>query len=90
MTKPLIAAVISFLNQVEAKSEAQAVEDAAAFVVCCHDTEIDKRSYMGPFADPVEAMRYAEALTDSLNARLGSEELPWVMTVEVVEKVMRL
>jgi len=77
------AAALSFLNEVQVKTEAQDAAEAGAFIVCVYDPQIDARSYSGPFADPVEAMACADLLLEQVNRGLSGDQ-PWTATVEIL------
>jgi hypothetical protein len=77
---------LAFLNWLEASSETERVENASCFVVCAWDSETNRRSYHGPFADSVEAMRWANDFSVDLNSDLGHDQ-PYLVTVEIVSKI---
>lgn len=76
---------LSFLNRIQAEAETEDIRNASCFVVCAYDPECDKRTYHGPFTDPVDAMAWANQFTIDLNNGLETDQ-PDEVTVQVVLK----
>jgi hypothetical protein len=75
---------LALIRKMEVQGAIEDAETATGHLLCCYDPMLDRRTYHGPYTDPVQAARVADDWQRELNSGGGFDQ-PFEVTVVLLQ-----